>query len=497
VKARPVLVASALAMLVAVGWRHAGLDPPSFWLDDQWAALVYRDFTWAEVFALRPPIPLGFILLQRPFAVSPWGLQGVPFLASLACIPVICWTVQRVTADTGAAIAVTLVAAGRSLLAIAAVHPKHYSSDVLVAAGIVALFVPILDTRLAPRRRRDLVAVGACAVALVFSFTSVFVAAPLAHVAAWRLRRLDFCLAVIAYDLLLGAAYFGFLAGSGSAAMTEYWAHAFVPLESAAGALGFLAAQLPIALGAALPSPWLALLALPGLAWLLRRPEWRGLAVACMGTLAALVMASALRVYPYAGGRTDLFLAPFVLLLLGCGLHALVSPISRAAVRSAILVVAGVAALVIGRGQVPYTPDTHAAELVRALDAQRKPGDAVLVYPHAAFALAYHGKWEYEPVPWPGYAHGFTVAFASPEVTLLPGIDGYAARPRLLDLALDAFLATAPDPVHYYATPLFNPSAHRYVLRRLSAAGYRISARQGTSVAELVRLERRANPGRS
>ena len=489
----PVFWASLLAIVVAAVSRWSGMAPPSFWLDDQWAALVYRDFSWGEIVRLAPPIPLGFVLLQRPFAASMVGLQWVPFVASLACIPLMAWTVERVTRSAGAAAVAALVAAGTSLLAMAAVHPKHYSVDVLVAATLLALFVPVFLEDPLARARKNLWVVGACALGLGFAFTSVFVAAPLAHVAAVRVRRPDFSVAVALYDLVLVGAYFGFFAGSSSEAMTGYWAHAFVPLESVAAALSFLAARTPAAVGAALPSPWLAWFALPGLVWLLRRPELRLLGCACLGVQVALVVLAIARIYPLGTGRTDLFLAPVIILLVGCGLHALLSWLPNPRLRQVLLLAAALAVVALGYGRVPYAPETRDAQLVQALDAVRKPGEPVLVFPHAAFALAYHGDWEYEPVPWTGYAHGFNLEFASPDLTLLPALDGYLARPRLLDPALDDFLASAPDSVHYYATPLVSPAyraAHAHVLGRLGAAGYRVTVRRSSSAAVLLRFER-------
>lgn len=493
--ARPAFWVSVGAVVLAALSRGSGLDPPSFWLDDQWAALVYRDFSWSEIFRLRPPIPLGFVLLQKPFSGSLVGLQWIPFVASGASIMLVTWTVERVTRSFGAATCVALTAAGVSLLAMSAVHPKHYAVDVLVVATLLAHFVPVFAADPSSGERKNLWVIAVCAVGFCFSFASVFVAVPLAHLAAWRLRRRDFWGAVGAYDVLLAVAYGVLLGRSGSDAMTSYWAHAFAPVGSVGEALAFLVVRVPVALGAALPSPWLAWLAVPGAIWLLRAPKLRWLGVACLGSYAAAIVAAFAHIHPFGTGRTDLFLGPVTLLLIGCGLHALVSLAPGFRLRQVLMVVAGLALVGSGWGRVAYLPDTRDAELVSTLDERRRPGEAVLVFPHAAFALAFHGDWDYRPVPASDYAHGFDVVFDSPDVSLLPGVAGYLGRPHRLDPALDTFLASAPDRVHYFATPLLSPAyrgAHAHVLRRLADRGYRVTWRSGTRNAELLLLEREA-----
>jgi hypothetical protein len=89
---RAVFAAGVAAIVVlAISLRLPGLAPPSLYLDDVWVALFAREASLADLMALRPPHPAGFMALQalalRFLPGAELSVQLIPFAASLALIP--------------------------------------------------------------------------------------------------------------------------------------------------------------------------------------------------------------------------------------------------------------------------------------------------------------------------------------------------------------------------------------------------------------------------
>ena len=93
--------ALAALCIVAAVLRGAGLDPASLWLDDQWVGIVVGQIDWRQYLELRPPVPIGFVAVEAWVAAvssdPEWPLQIVPFLSTLAVVPLLSVLVTRWT----------------------------------------------------------------------------------------------------------------------------------------------------------------------------------------------------------------------------------------------------------------------------------------------------------------------------------------------------------------------------------------------------------------
>ncbi|NQU10416.1 hypothetical protein HQ590_06490, partial [bacterium] len=271
------VIVLALLTIGAFWQRVPGLNPSSLFLDDQWVAVLARDASAAQIASIRPPVPVGFLLLIRPAArLGPgqsWPLQVVPLAAGLLVIPLAGWLAYRWTNSALAGLATALFLALNPTLGSYSVRVKPFTLDALLTVGLLALAV-------ANHRRPGVRGVAILAAAGVgawfFSFPSMFVSAVLVHCAAWmvwRSVRRQAATApwlilglVVVFDLALALFCWGWLRPARSAALVEYWRLGFLAFDSgtvfvrsvrfAAG--GFFLGPFPDG------APWLALLVVVG-----------------------------------------------------------------------------------------------------------------------------------------------------------------------------------------------------------------------------------------
>jgi hypothetical protein len=232
----------------------------------------------------------------------------------------------------------------------------------------------------------------------------------------------------------------------------------------------------------------------------------RWLGVAALASVGCLILAAAVRAYPLSGGRTTVFLLPFVYLGLGAAIGAAADARRGAGtlVRGA-LAVAGLAlalpmlahGLAAPAAGIVYE---ETAPLIAALDAERRPNDRVYVYDGAVPAFRFHhpaidaaitlgGSHRNDPaayaaelrpllVPgerlWLLFAHVFTPPGGRPERdTILADVGLYARQLDVRETAgasLHLFEITrAPDSVrHLQLTPedLADPERMKELLGR-------------------------------
>jgi hypothetical protein len=472
------------------------MDPPSLWLDDQWVAIAVRKMSPGVFLQLKPAVPIGFAAVEaglaRLFPDPEWPLQRFPVLCSLAQLPLIALLVLRLTKRR----ALAFVAAALLLLdpmgATYAVTVKQYASDGLATVLLLLVGLPLLEQW---RLRTAALTAAVALVAILFSFPSCFVSVPLLNLAALAALRSRRSSAdrrwwglgvVVAFDVALLLAYLFLFRHQSDEAMKAYWARNFIPLDSPRAALEFLSHTGWLGLRAALPAALSPLLVLApvGLLSLALDRSLRSTALLRAAVILGLLSAAALRLYPVATGRTDLFVHPVILILICVGLNAVTrwKPISRVA--DALLCIAALAALwQIG------TPSNYVARddarIVRALQAEARPEDAVIIYPHAVFAVGYYASWPVEFVRWPEYAHGFDVRVRRPRTLSLLGHRNFVRRPRAFRPLIEEFLATRPPRVLYVGTHL-DPSTHRAIQRAIGDAGYALAEREDAPAAQLL-----------
>ncbi|MCC6849253.1 MAG: glycosyltransferase family 39 protein [Deltaproteobacteria bacterium] len=390
------------ALTVAAALLRAPTLGRSLWLDEAWRANVAlapdADAFWSQVLGgggITAPMPPLFALALRAVGTvvghSALGMRALPVAASVAAVP-LSWIVARRAAGRAAGLVAALLFAASPTALLHGQELKQYSTDVAV---VLLLLAAASAVAAAPTPRRWLALALVESAATGFSYPSALALPGIALATlatcrdgAARRRWLT------AHALSGGAAlaWYALVIGPQRArpAVSAYWAGDFPPLEGAPGA-GWVVERLGEFLGyASLRPPWLAAaLVLVGLALAAR---W--LSVAALASLAAVVAAAAWQVYPLSGGRTTMFLLPFVYL----GVAAAAAPLTRrslprfvhvllaagGAVVVAPTLVAGVRAPAAG---VVYE---ETAPLVAALAAARRPNDRVYVYDGAVQAFRFH-----------------------------------------------------------------------------------------------------------
>lgn len=404
----PTLLAGLILLAGAALRVRAFAAPLSLWGDELAAAIHLLGLPHdpiIEGWVAHQPAPLGFRALTRlavgALGVSEASLRLVPFLASLASLPLFAWLATRWAGPQRALLPLLVFAVNPFLVRYAAEF-KPYSLDVLVACALLALAVVAPD---APRARRALLPVGVLAVWL--SFPSVFVLASVAALelmaagasrdrAALRgalLRALLWSISFVASFLLVART------AAASPWLLHFWRArpGFWPLVPPSLESLWWPFERVVALSAdpggfgegAVAAAGIFLVG--GAALLLRR---RPRAALLLGPLALAMVASALEKYPVYG-RLMLFYCPMLALGLGEGARRATEASSRPWVRAgvalalAVLLAAPVSSSLSGFLQPRSISD--ARPVLEFVAARRQAGDVLYAFPYALPAIAYYG----------------------------------------------------------------------------------------------------------
>lgn len=426
----PALVVAALTVLAAA--LRLSTIGRSLWLDEAWRANVALaptgDAFWSQVLgsgggSIGAPMPPLFALALRAVGAivghSTAGMRALPVLASVAAVP-LAYVVGRRAAGTTAGLVAALAFAASPTALLHGQELKQYSTDVLVVLLLLLATVRVSglaaadgDGRAAPRDTDPSSGIDWIVLAVAMSLAPG-IAYPTALVLPGvALATLACCrngadrrrwLAAMAVSSAAAIAWYVAVIGPqrDRPLVAAYWAAEFLPQDGGAGeasaaavsgvaaSAGWIGRQLLDFLGyCSLQPAWLAVLvALAGLALVER---W--IAVAALTTLATLIVAAALRVYPLAGGRTTVFFLPFLYLAIaaaaGGGRRNLL-PAVRAVLALAASVV--VVPMVVAGLRAPAAGVVYeeVAPLLATLDAKRQPNDRVYVYDGAVQAFRFH-----------------------------------------------------------------------------------------------------------
>ncbi len=405
------LSAAVALTLVALALRLSAVGR-SLWLDEAWRAnialLPSRQAFWDDVLGagtgIGAPMPPLFALLLRAWALlvgnSSAGLRALPVAASVAAVP-LGYIVGRRAFGVAAGLATALLFAFAPAMLLHGQELKQYPIDILV---VLVLLLAVSGVAARPERAASWAALGlAAALAPGVSYPSALVLPGIALATLTVCRRqrdLWRWLAAQAMAGLGALAWYGFVI----AAQRErprtlaYWAADFPTLEGTPS-LTWVGGQLLDVVAYALGQPaWvLAIAVVAGLAW-----SRRWLAVVAVVTVATSIAAAALRLYPLAGGRTSLFLVPFLYLaaggLVGAVLAGAAAARRRGKVPAALGAAAAVAVVVLLLRPLPggaLHPTRglvreETAPLVAALAAERRPSDRVYVYDGAVPAFRFY-----------------------------------------------------------------------------------------------------------
>ena len=325
----------ALALLLVAGaWLAApGLDPPSLWNDDVWVA-IYAKHGDLESF-LRPnrSTPAGFLALSalalRTFGDPELSLQRLPFLSYLVMIGLVALLVRRVTGKLALGLAGGALCALNPIVLQQAVAVKQYTGDA-VATLLLLLFLGLPAEEWSARR----VALGCALLPLLMLGSSVLLLAlvPLAVAAVlspWIEGRRPGrpALAGLAAALGLGALhYLLLLRHQSSPDLVQFWVREQVFFDR--GGLGSALSGAvrmygDIFLRAFPAGTALFLVPFVPIGWvaLFRQPHRRALAWGLLLFYGAMLPCNLLRLYPFGGGRLDLFHFSLTILLALAGLQ--------------------------------------------------------------------------------------------------------------------------------------------------------------------------------
>jgi hypothetical protein len=487
---------------IALYWRWSGLDPVSLWLDDEWVGITVRHMTFRDFFDLRPPVPLGFLAVEKlvatVFSDPEWSLQLFPLLCSLARVPLMAALVFAVTKRRGLALlAAALMAIAPSSVDLA-VRVKQYSGDELAVIGLLFVGNPLLAGW--DHRRAWSFALWAVIVAF-FSFPSLFISVPLLHLAfvlhglrsrgEHRFEKRHFVI-MIGFNVAVALIWAALLRGQSSDAMKEYWSGFYLPTDLN-GALAFLQDKGWKAVSRALPdalAPVLVLLPL-GLVDLGLRPGQRGLVLLLLGFYLEMLCLSALQLYPLGGGRTDSFSHPIAVLLVLSGVNRLTMWLSNE--RAMTIVASGLSlVLVFGFGTVAKYPRSGDAPVIRAAHDLVKRRDALIIYPHATIAVGYYGTWPIRMIPWSDYAHNFHVLVTRPNTLNLSPRGKYWRNPSSIDRELAEFLAVPHHRIFYLEAARVHRRPRELIRLRLKEAGFKVGGALGGRTARLTLFTKRS-----
>lgn len=403
-------IASALLRLSPMG-------PSSLWVDDAWQALVGKVGSLADVWHIGLTAK-GFSLVLSAwlhiFGLSSWSAQALPFLLGVAAPPLLYAVARRFGLSRVSA----LLAAGLLL-----VSPGHmtYSSRVKVYTTDALLALLLLDRghRLLTRPfdgRRWIGLSVACVISLFISSGVAPVAAAAVGagvLAAFLERRVIPRVAVVCIAGLGAFAavwWVAIIRPAINPALHDYWNYRYIFFNHglSQGLTDSVSRVTAVSFGFSSLPKVLTTVLLVGAACvvLLRRPA---VGVLLVAPTALAYLLAVLQVAPL-GDRTDIYLYPSLALLAAIAFQEL--PFTRpefAVTAAAVLAVAVAATL--------PRPDPYQQEDMRPLAAdlrsQLQPGDAVIVYTDAQYALAYYSPWAFQVRPTDLRAQAFNVLFTN------------------------------------------------------------------------------------
>jgi len=470
----------ALAVLtVAAGVARAqGLAPHTLWYDDLFVAAITRLPFW-EALSVPAPVPPGFIsanwVLSRVIPGKELALQMMPFVASLLTIGAMGLAARWLVRSR----AIGVLAAGLTVLNAGLVHysvfVKQYTSEFLLVTLLLAVFARWAWTDRAKRTRALLaVAVLACLIgAGTIVVATIVVNIALAWHARWQRdhgQRYVLTLGLLAaFNIAVFLYYLAVLRAQATAPLYEYWARFYVPHASLSAALHHIDAVSLGALRGAFPDQliWLAWLAPLGLAALLWNRRLRPIGVALTAVAAAMIVLSALRLYPLGGSRTDIFLYPLGILAAAAGIDA----ISRRLPRGAELrVVCAALVLVFALANVSGQPyfDLDLSNMVRTLDRRARPAHGIVVYPKASTLTAFYSSMPSRYLT--SGARGLVFEFDRDRTLSLSPVDSQTGQRQLYD-----FLEAQRYPrIWLIATRVGQNYPLESLIEMIRADGYRI-----------------------
>ena len=534
-----------LALIITYGLRLRlpAINPEALWLDDAWVALACRVQSWRETFIISTSSPLPYTLLNR--VIYSWvpdqevALQILPLVSSLLQVPLLYVIILRLTGSRVYGLCGALLICVTPSALFYSVRAKQYLVDSLCVSTLLLVFVNNAQSV------KPAGMYGACfasALAFLFSYVSIVFSWPFLHATALaRLsdgaqsggsgedrsyRRRGTVRPLIAFNIFMFAYYIFVLKGQSSARLAAYWQKYFLSTDE--GFMAYLGevvcrvedvflAAIPVRAVSLTPKIILLLAASIGLFRLAKQRALWPLAFSLASSFAGLVVLSTMRIYPFGGGRTDIFLIPISITLVSVGLHgismttaslmsanAMVKrfPILRSALEvlfTAILVLPLMThanKYSLGRQPVSYPNEGGTKRYVRFLGhALRRDGGAI-IHPMGRYTLCLYGRWMCR-VERSQYGWGWDLKLPGHiPIAILPGGTPGESRASVLKALKSIGLANKRR-IFFFGTHM---RGRRYFLddvrNELVSRGYRERARRNRKGAMLTLFQRDELPPR-
>jgi 4-amino-4-deoxy-L-arabinose transferase-like glycosyltransferase len=415
-----VFVVSLAAIL-----RLGNLDYASFTHTEAWRANWMRDGGWEQARRFPPAVFLLGAGIQRVVGVHEFYLRLPYAIAGIACVVFVyglCRTLHGT--ERGQALGPFLAAGLAAANPILVYYSRRQMEYGFEACMVPALLWAGLSAYRRPTNRTLLVFVLTALLGLSLTFTSSFIIVawlPALGFACLRRRPFwdrqrpgrPFALASLVFLGTTGVCWFAWLAGFGEREwIIRYFqtVEPVWPLEStldgsAEWCVSACYGALCYVLGVS--DTW------PPLNWFIATlmlfvlgagigPLWRGnraLCVVLVVVLAEVLLAGALRLWPFGNIRHSTFLIPIVLVIAGLGLSRLVLQLGRS-LPSMFLIASLLVLPTVRAAKVTlWTPtaDEHIRPVFDYIRAHREPGDAMFVYYFARDAFEFY--WQDAGMP--------------------------------------------------------------------------------------------------
>ena len=445
----PLVLRAALSLALgavvvrAVFARLPGLNPGSLWYDDLvYAAIMRTEDFWSMITAPLHVGPGLLVIWRGLYTVFPdpeWSLQLLPFASGIAAIPAMALAVRAVTGEDGLAVLAAAVTALNQMLAHYTVFVHQYATEFLVTA-LFLLAAARLSPSVTAADPRRFARVAVCGgLATFFSVTSVFISFPVVNLGAacavrdWRRdrgRAVRMLRIAALYNVAVLVAFL-LLRNRSNPNARDLFSDGFMPLDSVASALGFLAEKGRYLLETSLPgwgtgwhlNPGTVSWPLPflflGLAWLLAQRSTRFLGLVILCFYAERIVASVLWIYPLGMGRTDVFAFPVGICLFAAGIQAATAALPRPA-HFRLAAAAAVVAFALARPVDAWYFDTDDVPLVDHMAVRIDDHDALVLSESAIFLTAFYGPWAVASAPADDASYGTAVTLVRDRTLYLP-----------------------------------------------------------------------------
>ena len=195
--------------------------------------------------------------------------------------------------------------------------------------------------------------------------------------------------------------------------------------------------------------------------------------------------ASALRLYPIGGGRTDIYSFPMTIMLVACGFFALVARMPRNREVGAFLAAVMVVWACVFSPTAEYDTRVDAKGWVETLADEIRADDGLVIHPYASWLIACYGDWPLHFKVERRLAPGFLVEILRPNTFTVMTEDPREALVEFLGRHRFERVFYLAERIHVRPEQ-FPVRVHREIRKAFEEAGYATTGGRKTRATELT-----------